>query len=144
DNLRRHDVLMLTGVQIDRIDERAVHYLTQDSDQLNVAADSVVLAIGAGPNPGLAEELAGSGLPIHRLGDSHELRYIEGALRSATEVALALCARLVAVNRRPAGRDSVRGRGSHRLGWGFVAVGPRSDRRRPAAACGHGLSISSA
>ncbi|MDY3197457.1 MAG: NAD(P)/FAD-dependent oxidoreductase [Pseudomonadaceae bacterium] len=90
DNLRRHDVLMLTGVQVDRIDERAVHYRTQDSDQLNVAADSVVLAIGAGPNPGLAEELAGSGLPIHRLGDSHELGYIEGALRSATDIALAL------------------------------------------------------
>jgi len=77
-------------VQVDRIDERAVHYRTQDGDNLQIAADSVVLAIGAGPNPSLADELASSGLPIHRLGDSHELGYIEGALRLATEAALAL------------------------------------------------------
>lgn len=90
DNLRQHGVTMLTQVQIDHIDERAVHYRTADDEPLQIAADSVVLATGAGPNPGLAEDLASSGLPIHRLGDSHELGYIEGALRSATEVALAL------------------------------------------------------
>ena len=91
DNLRQHQVPMLTGVQIDRIDERAVHYRTQDSDTtLRMEADSVVLAIGAGPNPDLADELVSSGLPIHRLGDSHELGYIEGALRSATDTVLAL------------------------------------------------------
>ncbi|WP_185268420.1 oxidoreductase [Halopseudomonas xiamenensis] len=90
DNLRQHDVALLTEVQIDRIDGRAVHYRTQDSDSLHVAADSVVLAVGAGPDPSLADELASSGLPIHRLGDSHNLGYIEGALRSATDLALAL------------------------------------------------------
>ena len=88
DNLRQHGVTMLTQVQIEHIDARAVHYRTQDGDGLQVVADSVVLAVGAGPNPALADELASSGLPIHRLGDSHALGYIEGALRSATEVAL--------------------------------------------------------
>lgn len=90
DNLRQHQVALLTQVQIERIDERAVHYRTQDGQGVQLAADSVVLAVGAGPNPALAEELASSGLPVHRLGDSHQLGYIEGALRSATEVALAL------------------------------------------------------
>ncbi|PRB84000.1 NAD(P)/FAD-dependent oxidoreductase [Pseudomonas sp. MYb185] len=90
DNLRQHAVPLLTQVQIDRIDGRAVHYRTQDSDSLQVAADSVVLAVGAGPDPSLADELASSGLPIHRLGDSHNLGYIEGALRSATDLALSL------------------------------------------------------
>ena len=90
DNLREHGVALLPQVQIERIDARAVHYRTQDGDSLQVAADSVVLAVGAGPNPSLADELASSGVPVHRLGDSHELGYIEGALRSATEIALAL------------------------------------------------------
>lgn len=90
DNLRQHQVPLLTQVQIDRIDERAVHYRSLDSESLQLEADSVVLALGAGPNPGLADELARSGLPIHRLGDSETLGYIEGALRSATDIALTL------------------------------------------------------
>ena len=90
DNLRQHDVPLLTQVQIQRIDAQAVHYLDKDGQPQQASADSVVLALGAGPDSSLADELASSGLPIHRLGDSQALGYIEGALRSATEVALAL------------------------------------------------------
>lgn len=90
DNLRQHDVALLTQVQIERIDTQAVHYLDKDGQLQQASADSVVLALGAGPDSSLADELASTGLPIHRLGDSQTLGYIEGALRSATEVALAL------------------------------------------------------
>ena len=90
DNLRQHQVALLTQVQIERIDTKAVHYRDQQGQSQQVVADSVVLALGAGPDASLADELASSGLPIHRLGDSHTLGYIEGALRSATEAALAL------------------------------------------------------
>ena len=90
DNLRQHRVALLTQVQIERIDTKAVHYRDQQGQSQQVVADSVVLALGAGPDASLADELASSGLPIHRLGDSHTLGYIEGALRSATEAALAL------------------------------------------------------
>ena len=90
DNLRQHHVALLTQVQIERIDTKAVHYRDQQGQSQQVVADSVVLALGAGPDASLADELASSGLPIHRLGDSHTLGYIEGALRSATEAALAL------------------------------------------------------
>ncbi|WP_298190028.1 FAD-dependent oxidoreductase [uncultured Pseudomonas sp.] len=90
DNLRQHDVPLLTQVQIQRIDAQTVHYLDKDGQPQQASADSVVLALGAGPDSSLADELASSGLPIHRLGDSQALGYIEGALRSATEVALAL------------------------------------------------------
>lgn len=90
DNLRQHDVALLTQVQIDAIDAQAVHYQDQEGQRQQVAADSVVLALGAGPDASLADQLASSGLPIHRLGDSQTLGYIEGALRSATEIALVL------------------------------------------------------
>ena len=90
DNLRQHRVALLTQVQIERIDTKAVHYRDQQGQSQQVVADSVVLALGAGPDASLADELASSGLPIHRLGDSHTLGYIEGALRSASEAALAL------------------------------------------------------
>lgn len=89
-NLRQHDVALLTEVQIEGIDAQAVHYRDKDGQSGKVTADSVVLALGAGPDASLADRLAASGLPIHRLGDCHTLGYIEGALRSATEVALAL------------------------------------------------------
>lgn len=90
DNLRQHEVALLTQVQIERIDAQAVHYLDKDGQPQQASANSVVLALGAGPDSSLADELASSGLPIHRLGDSQTLGYIEGALRSATEIALAL------------------------------------------------------
>lgn len=90
DTLQRHDVPMLTQCQVQSIDQQAVHYLNADGEQCSLSADSVVLAIGAGPDDRLANGLADSGITVQRIGDCDDLGYIEGAIRSATDAVLAL------------------------------------------------------
>lgn len=90
DNLKDHNVPMLTQCDITRIDKDQVHYLDRDNNQHSVAANSVVLAIGAGPDRSLADRLTQSGLPVTAIGDCENLGYIEGALSSGTAAALAL------------------------------------------------------
>lgn len=70
-----------TQAQVQGIDPAAVHW----SDAAGVAqvtpADSVVLAVGAEADAGVAESLAGCAVPITRVGDCAGVNYIEGALR---------------------------------------------------------------
>ncbi|OEY66308.1 FAD-dependent oxidoreductase [Marinobacter sp. X15-166B] len=90
DNLRDHQVPLLTRCTVSRIDADQVHYVDQDHNPHTVAAHSVVLAIGAGPDRSLADRLAQHGLPVTAIGDCQQLGYIEGALRGGTDAALAL------------------------------------------------------
>lgn len=90
ENLENHNVPMLTQCSVTLIDKDQVHYLDNDNTQHSVAANSVVLAIGAGPDRSLTDKLALSGLPVTAIGDCEHLGYIEGALSSGTEAALAL------------------------------------------------------
>lgn len=90
DNLSDHNVPMLTQCEVTRIDRDQVHYFDTDQNPQSVAANSVVLAIGAGPDRSLADKLAQSGLPVTAIGDCEHLGYIEGALSSGTTAALAL------------------------------------------------------
>ncbi|MGO1503074.1 MAG: FAD-dependent oxidoreductase, partial [Marinobacter sp.] len=90
DNLSDHNVPMLTQCEVTRIDRDQVHYIDKDQNPQSVAANSVVLAIGAGPDRSLADKLAQSGLSVTAIGDCEHLGYIEGALSGGTEAALAL------------------------------------------------------
>ncbi len=90
DNLKDHNVPLLTQCEVTRIDKDQVHYLDKDNSPQSVAANSVVLAIGAGPDRSLADKLALIGLPVTAIGDCEHLGYIEGALSSGTAAALAL------------------------------------------------------
>lgn len=90
ENLESHNVPMLTQCNVTLINKDQVHYLDNDNNQHSVAANSVVLAIGAGPDRSLTDKLAQCGLPVTAIGDCEHLGYIEGALSSGTEAALAL------------------------------------------------------
>lgn len=90
DNLREHDVPMHTQATVTRIDDKAVHYADKDEASRSVQADSVVLALGAGPDRSLADQLASFGKPITTIGDCESMGYIEGALRTGAEAALKL------------------------------------------------------
>jgi len=88
DNLRSHDVPLITGVSVTRIDAGGVDYRDSNGDTQRLPADSVVMAMGAEPDDSLATQLAASGLSVQRIGDCGELGYIDGAIHSAAEVAL--------------------------------------------------------
>jgi 2,4-dienoyl-CoA reductase (NADPH2) len=88
DNLRSHQVPLMTDVSVTRIDDGSVYYCDSNGDSQRLPADSVVMAMGAEPDDSLAAQLEASGLSVQRIGDCGELGYIDGAIHSATEVAL--------------------------------------------------------
>ncbi|WP_150303707.1 oxidoreductase [Pseudomonas saliphila] len=90
DNLTQHQVAMHKQAEVTHIDSDRVCYQDAEGQAHEVMMDSVVLALGAGPDHSLSEQLAACGKPVHRLGDCDELGYIEGAIRSATETVLSL------------------------------------------------------
>jgi len=90
DNLADHNVPMLTQSNVTRIDKDQVHYLDHDNNAQSVTANSVVLAIGAGPDRSLADSLALAGFNTTAIGDCDNLGYIEGALSSGTNAVLNL------------------------------------------------------
>ncbi|MEP3562666.1 MAG: FAD-dependent oxidoreductase [Marinobacter sp.] len=90
ENLEAHGVPMLTQCQVTKIDKDQVYYLDKDEQAQSVGANSVVLAVGAGPDRSLADRLAQSGFTVTAIGDCENLGYIEGALRSGTDAALAV------------------------------------------------------
>ena len=90
DNLKQHDVSMLTQATVTRIDKQKVHYEDKNNTLHMTDADSVVLALGAGPDRSVAEQLSGLNVPVKTIGDCEELGYIEGALRTGAAAAMAL------------------------------------------------------
>lgn len=90
DNLRQHHVGLHKQVRVSQIDANKVHYHDLEGQAHELGMDSVVLALGAGPDHSLSDLLATCGKPVHRLGDCDELGYIEGAIRSATDTVLSL------------------------------------------------------
>lgn len=90
DNLEEHKVPMVTQATVTEIDDNAVHYYDKDDQTCKVEADSVVLALGAGPDRSLADKLSSFGKPVTTIGDCDSMGYIEGALRTGAEAALKL------------------------------------------------------
>jgi NADPH-dependent 2,4-dienoyl-CoA reductase/sulfur reductase-like enzyme len=88
DNLRSHEVPLLTGISVERIRDNGVDYRDANGESQQLPADSVVLAIGAEPDDTLAASLENVGLKVQRIGDCGDLGYIDGAIHSATAVAL--------------------------------------------------------
>lgn len=90
DNLTDHQVPMLTHSTVTSIDKDQVHYQDKDGNAQSIQANSVVLAVGASPDNSLADNLKSHGFNTLTIGDCDTLGYIEGALSSATNAALAL------------------------------------------------------
>jgi len=82
DTLRQHGVALHTKVKVDAIDKKALRYTDAEGQQHTLAADSVVLAVGARPDDSLARALEAAGVPVSAVGDGAQIGYIEGAVKS--------------------------------------------------------------
>ena len=71
------------------IGEATVQVRVDESDR-SIAADTVIIASGASPAPGLADALRAAGIHAHVAGDCHQLARIEGANLDAAAIALSL------------------------------------------------------
>jgi len=96
EHLRNKSATLLTGARALRIDAQAVHYdmlddaVASTAVEQTLAADSVILAVGATANRDLESQLKTLGIPVHAIGDGTGLGYIEGAIKDAMDVALEL------------------------------------------------------
>ena len=65
----------------------AVSFSSANGEDIEVPADSVIIAKGAEANTGLYDELRAAGIDAHMVGDCQGVGYILGAVRNAADVA---------------------------------------------------------
>ncbi|WP_299725649.1 FAD-dependent oxidoreductase [uncultured Endozoicomonas sp.] len=81
-NLKTHNVDTVTFANVTKIDTSVVYYQDKDGIEHQLPAESVVLAVGAEPDHGFASQLAEAGFNVTNIGDSSDVAYIEGAIKS--------------------------------------------------------------
>jgi len=87
--LRDAGVALQRNAQVTEITAGGVSY-TQDGESHSLDTDQVIIAMGAEPNTGLVEKLQQAGIEAVAVGDCGHVGYIEGAILSGREAALAL------------------------------------------------------
>ena len=90
--LREHGVAMHGGVNDLLIGETDVSFTDIGGEARMVAADNVIVAMGASGDVALADQLRAAGFTVETVGDCNGVGYIEGAVRGATEIVARLLA----------------------------------------------------
>lgn len=90
--LMEHGVRLHGGVTDIAIGKTAVTFGDKDGKAHTVAADHVIVAMGASGDTALAERISALGYRVHVAGDAKGIGYIEGAIRGASEAVDALIA----------------------------------------------------
>ena len=94
DDLRTHGVELVARalVESNRPDEVTYTRRERDAEQTTatVAADTVILAVGLAPNPGVARSHGDLPVPVREIGDVTGVGYLEGAIRDGFDAAMAL------------------------------------------------------
>jgi len=85
--LREHGVELLSGVEIRSIEDEGVRFVDAQGVPRTCAADSVILAEGAGPNRELLRSLAALAPEVYAIGDCDGVGYIPGAILDAALLA---------------------------------------------------------
>lgn len=80
--LREHGVRISRGCDIQEITAGSVVF-TRKGEREEVPARQVIIAMGAEPDSRLEEQLAGTGVEVHRIGDCREKSFIDGAILDA-------------------------------------------------------------
>ena len=88
--LREHGVAMFPGAIGIAIGKNNVSFTNTDGEQKSVAADHVVVAMGAHGDSTLANALRAQGHDVVEVGDGTGVTYIEGAIRGAAEAVAAM------------------------------------------------------
>jgi pyruvate/2-oxoglutarate dehydrogenase complex dihydrolipoamide dehydrogenase (E3) component len=87
DELRRAGATLLPYAREIAIGDHAVTYRNRNDQLRTLAADHVIVAMGARGDLTLADALAAAGFKVHTVGDCTGVNYIAGAMRAAAEVA---------------------------------------------------------
>lgn len=88
--LREHGVAMHPGASGIRVEDHGVAFTAADGTAQTIAADHVVVAMGAHGDSTLADALRAQGHAVVEIGDGTGVSYIEGAMRGAAEAVAAM------------------------------------------------------
>ncbi|MFT6163905.1 MAG: 2,4-dienoyl-CoA reductase (NADPH2) [Zhongshania aliphaticivorans] len=88
-DLKSHGVDLRRGASVSEITAGSVCY-TQGESHGEIAADNVIIALGAEPDTSILSQLSAINIDAHNIGDSAEVTYIDGAIRTARELAIRL------------------------------------------------------
>lgn len=87
---RELGIALLPNARDIAIGDGHVTYVNANGQTRTLAADHVIVAKGAKGDLALAEQLKAAGFKVHTVGDCNGVGYIDGAIGSAAEVALAI------------------------------------------------------
>lgn len=90
DELDHLGVTLINGAQNITIGDHRVFYSNARGQERSISAEHIIVAQGATGNSALADELKAAGFTTHTIGDCRGVTYIEGAMESAAELAVAL------------------------------------------------------
>jgi len=90
EELEEHGVTLRAGASDIRIEAECVRFTDAAGQDAAIPADHVIVAKGASGDLALAEQLRAASFAVHVVGDCRGVSYIEGAMRSAAEVAAAI------------------------------------------------------
>lgn len=82
DNLQQHDVTVKQLATVTNIDKKSVHYTDKEGTSHSIPSESVVLALGAEADNSLLNTVEAAGFKVTNIGDSADVAYIEGAMKS--------------------------------------------------------------
>ncbi|MBH1997532.1 MAG: FAD-dependent oxidoreductase [Sphingomonadaceae bacterium] len=88
--LQEHGVAMFPSSTDIRIGKQIVSFTNEKGETQNIAADHVVVAMGAHGDSTLADALRTAGHDVTEIGDGTGVTYIEGAIRGAAEAVAAM------------------------------------------------------
>jgi 2,4-dienoyl-CoA reductase (NADPH2) len=83
--LKEHGVDIQKGCHITNIGADKITYTQGDEDK-SIPCKQVIIAIGAEPDSGLEQQLAGCGAQVHRIGDCRDKSFIDGAILDARKL----------------------------------------------------------
>jgi NADH dehydrogenase FAD-containing subunit len=89
-HLRDAKVTMLRNVDLKEITLQGVKIVDGEGKERTVAADTVIIAGGMGPNRALSEALKGKAPQIIDVGDCSKLRLIHGSVEDGYRAGLAV------------------------------------------------------
>lgn len=90
EELEHLDVRVLTKASDISIGDHLVSYTNYPGQQRSLATDHVIVAKGASGDESLADRFREAGFATHAIGDCTGVSYIEGAIESAADLAVAL------------------------------------------------------
>jgi len=88
-DLGQAGVNLVTGAQVVAVTDEGVVWRSNGNEQTTLA-DLVVVTSELAPDTSLADELRSAGAEVHAVGDCAQPGFLEGAMKSAVELAAAL------------------------------------------------------